>query len=188
MTINQIKKQSFLLFIEKGYEGTSLADIAQEVGIKKQSIYSHFKNKDDLFLTIVKEAIDKEIEFLRKFFEQPNYNLEDCLKNFISQIKHRYIENEENSIKFVLRLSFMPPPHLKEEVLEKFDLYYFQIEDLVTKTFLSSSRFAAKSEKGALSFMTLLDGLFVALLYGTQERFNKKFEASWDIYWNGLSN
>ena len=41
MTINKIKKVALTKFIEQGYEGTSLSDVANEVGIKKQSIYSH---------------------------------------------------------------------------------------------------------------------------------------------------
>ncbi|SHK84399.1 transcriptional regulator, TetR family [Clostridium cavendishii DSM 21758] len=186
MTIQLLKKSALHLFLEKGYEGASLADIAEAVGIKKQSIYAHFKSKDDLFLTIVNDVVNEEIGFLNEFFNTQDCELEDYLKNFICKFKERYIEHEDGNIKFILRMSFMPPYHLKTEALEKFDLYYYEIEGLVTKVFLNSEKFKAKTEKGTFAFMTMLDGLWVALLYGSEERFNKKFSAAWNIYLNGL--
>ena len=45
-----------------------------------------------------------------------------------------------------------------------------------------------KANKATLSFMTMLDGLLVALIYGGIQRFKQKFKASWEIYWAGLLN
>src|ERR1700720_3053820 len=36
------------LFAERGYHGTSLADVAQAVGIQKASLYHHIETKEDL--------------------------------------------------------------------------------------------------------------------------------------------
>lgn len=188
MTIDRIKKVALLHFIEEGYEGTSLSDIAQEVGIKKQSIYSHFKNKDDLFLIVTNQVISEEIDFLHEFFAQHNPNLPDYFKSLIFQIEKRYIQSKESNMKFVLRMAYMPPLHLKEEVIRSFNLYFLELEDLVNKSFLSEVTLSMKVNNATLSFMTLLDGLLVALVYGGVERFNQKFEASWDIYWSGLLN
>lgn len=189
VTINQIRKVALLNFIQKGYEGTSLADIAQEVGIKKQSIYSHYKNKDELFLTVMNQVISEETEFLRNFFAQANSNnLQDYLKNFIFELKNRYIENEESNMKFVLRMAYMPPLHLKEEVIKNFNLYFLELEELVNKLFINDIDISMKANNATLSFMTTLDGLLVALIYGGVERFNLKFKASWEIYWTGLLN
>jgi len=186
MTINQIKKVSLLHFIKEGYEGTSLSDIAQDVGIKKQSIYSHFNNKDELFLTVTNQVISEEIEFLHVFFSKQNPNLQEYLRNFIIELEKRYIQNEECNMKFVLRMAYMPPLHLKEEVIKSFNLYFSELENLINTSFLNHVDLSIKANVATLSFMTMLDGLFVALIYGGLERFNQKFEASWKIYWTGL--
>jgi len=46
------------LFSVKGYTGVSVADIAAAVGIKAASLYKHFKSKQDIFDSILKEAAD----------------------------------------------------------------------------------------------------------------------------------
>lgn len=135
MTINQIKKVALLHFSEKGYEGTSLSDIAQNVGIKKQSIYSHFKNKDELFLTVTNQVINEEIDFLHNFFTQNNPNLQNCLKCFISELEIKYNQNGESNMKFLLRMAYMPPLELKEEVITCFNLYFSELEYWVNKSF-----------------------------------------------------
>lgn len=54
-TKDDIKKAAFILFANKGYEATSTNDIAGEVGIKKPSLYSHYKSKSEIYLAILDE-------------------------------------------------------------------------------------------------------------------------------------
>ncbi|MEO1326928.1 MAG: TetR/AcrR family transcriptional regulator [Pseudomonadota bacterium] len=41
------------LFMDIGYARTSMDAIAQEAGVSKQTVYSHFQNKDDLFRSCI---------------------------------------------------------------------------------------------------------------------------------------
>ena len=131
MTINKIKKVALTKFIEQGYEGTSLSDVANEVGIKKQSIYSHFKSKEELFITVMNDVIKEESEYLDYFFDKSYDNLKGYLEKFILQIKKRYAKEEQNSMQFILRMAYMPPLHLKEEVINNFNIYFLKLENLI---------------------------------------------------------
>jgi TetR/AcrR family transcriptional regulator, cholesterol catabolism regulator len=44
------------LFAENGYQGTSLADLAEELGIQKPSLYHHIDSKEDLLWEIAWEG------------------------------------------------------------------------------------------------------------------------------------
>lgn len=46
------------LFSEHGFEGTSLQDIADRLGVTKAAVYYHFRTKDDLLLALVRPAFD----------------------------------------------------------------------------------------------------------------------------------
>ena len=48
-----IREAAAALFLEKGYQGTSLDEIAAVAKVSKQTIYTHFTNKEDLFSDLV---------------------------------------------------------------------------------------------------------------------------------------
>ncbi|MFX1484145.1 MAG: TetR/AcrR family transcriptional regulator [Promethearchaeota archaeon] len=50
-----IFESAYNLFVERGYQGTSMRDIAERAGIKAASIYNHFENKEQIFREVFVE-------------------------------------------------------------------------------------------------------------------------------------
>ena len=46
------------LFAERGYQGTSLADLADSLGVQKPSLYHHIASKEDLLWAVAGEGAD----------------------------------------------------------------------------------------------------------------------------------
>jgi TetR/AcrR family transcriptional regulator, cholesterol catabolism regulator len=44
------------LFAERGYQGTSLADLAEALGMQKPSLYHHIESKEDLLWDVAQEG------------------------------------------------------------------------------------------------------------------------------------
>jgi AcrR family transcriptional regulator len=44
------------LFAERGYQGTSLADLAEALGVQKPSLYHHIASKEDLLWDVAREG------------------------------------------------------------------------------------------------------------------------------------
>ncbi len=50
-----ILQKAFLIFLEKGYYGTSITDIQNQLDIGRATLYHHFANKEELFFAIIDE-------------------------------------------------------------------------------------------------------------------------------------
>jgi TetR/AcrR family transcriptional regulator, cholesterol catabolism regulator len=53
---DQIVVEAAALFADRGYHGTSMQDIAEQVGMLKGSLYAHVANKEEILLEIVSTA------------------------------------------------------------------------------------------------------------------------------------
>lgn len=62
ITKSLIIRRAAELFNQKGYAGSSIADIMQATGLKKGGIYNHFKNKDEIALA----AFDYAVSLVQK--------------------------------------------------------------------------------------------------------------------------
>lgn len=58
-TKGQILDAALELFSKKGFEATSIAEIADAVGLKKASLYSHFTSKQDILDSLTQIAISE---------------------------------------------------------------------------------------------------------------------------------
>ena len=55
-TKERILDEALMLFSENGYDGTSVEQIAEKVGIRAPSLYKHFKGKEDILNAIIDNA------------------------------------------------------------------------------------------------------------------------------------
>ena len=96
------------LFSTKGYEGTSVEEIAKAVGIKAPSIYDHFRGKEDLLYAVrdyADIAYDKGMQFSRAqsdtvcskagFKEYTMHLIEFTLNNDIARKMRRMMTIEQ---------------------------------------------------------------------------------------------
>ena len=59
---DKIVKQASLLFSKLGYTGTTMRDIAVNVGVLPGSLYAHIKSKEELLLEIVSSGIESFLQ------------------------------------------------------------------------------------------------------------------------------
>lgn len=54
------------LFLEQGYQATSMNQIVAMVGGSKGTIYNHFKNKEALFLELAQDSVQEHLKLLHE--------------------------------------------------------------------------------------------------------------------------
>lgn len=189
MTANRIKEVALKHFATSGYSGSSLAHIAEEVGIKKPSLYAHFKCKEDLLLHVIEDTFAAETLVSQAYLtEHSNDSFEELLYGFLLYYQERYEQSERT--KFMLRMSFFPPTALYDQVMVYVYTYLDHLEALLVNLFTPGTHSGYPNSfnphKAAKAYLCLMDGVLVELLYGGPSRFKQRLEASWDFYYLGL--
>ena len=80
-TKEKILNAALSLFAEKGYDGTSVEQIAELVGIKAPSLYKHFKGKEDILNALIDIAEERYEENFGS--EKHIGKIPDSLEEFI---------------------------------------------------------------------------------------------------------
>jgi AcrR family transcriptional regulator len=66
----EITAAALELFVERGYAGTRLEDVAARAGISKGTLYLYFENKEELFKAVVREGLVSPIAEMRGLVDQ----------------------------------------------------------------------------------------------------------------------
>jgi len=80
-TRQRILDEALALFSIKGFEGVSVKQIANAVGIKDSSLYKHFKSKQDIFDTLLEET-NRKFEETVSFYKLPQGEIEKVAKEY----------------------------------------------------------------------------------------------------------
>ena len=82
-------KKAMYVFWEKGYEGTTMANLIESIGMKAPSIYAAFGNKDAIFKEVVAHylpiVVDGQLATLNKtpdILEAVEKTLSECVRLF----------------------------------------------------------------------------------------------------------
>lgn len=101
-TKNNILKEAFLLFVDKGLFDVSVNDIIKKAGIKKGGFYHYFKSKDELINQVIINYICPIMEtpldeFKENFNDTKRFsNAKDKLFYFYTAIPKRNIKKRIN--------------------------------------------------------------------------------------------
>jgi len=97
----KVIKAATKIFAKKGFDGTSMREIAKAAHLTKPMIYYHFKNKEDLYLYILENSIStlsKKVEKITSEDREP----EEIIRNVV-KIYVKYFKEEENIFRIIHR-------------------------------------------------------------------------------------
>ena len=159
---NEVKRQQILdaattLFTDNGYAETSMDNIAKLANVSKQTVYSHFGNKEELFSASIEQ---KCIAYdLSQMVFQPN----DDLSNFLLDLAIRFFElissKEAMAVHKICAFESESHPQLSE-------LFYkagpepliLEVTELMDKIGKSGALAINDSRAAAVQFLSVMRG------------------------------
>ncbi len=137
-TRKAIIKSAVQLFSKKGFEKTSIEDIAKAAGIGKATVYTYFSAKSDIFMTYCDDELEEAFTDLKKPKDDGVTLLNQLIEFFM--IKFNFItQNHEFGRQLLREMLF---PKQVDEKVKEHDQRYFD--------FLYELFFAAQ-ERGELA-------------------------------------
>ena len=91
-TRERIQRVALELFVERGYEKTSLREIAERLGVTKAALYYHFRTKEDILGSIFEDVISSVDELVAWGREQPRTveSRREFLRRYASLVHGRW--------------------------------------------------------------------------------------------------
>ncbi|MFQ3546129.1 TetR/AcrR family transcriptional regulator [Halobacillus rhizosphaerae] len=189
MTQEAIINAGLKCFASYGYSHTSLANIADEVGIKKPSLYNHFNSKNDIFLSVLASVGDREIDYLSSLEATAE---QQSIEKRLHQLYKRYIQHLSESMEglFFKRVTFFPPEEFAQDIRQMFTKVESKMNELLCPIMEQGKKDKAlrslPTETLTSAYYTLIDGLFLEENFYDRDVFEKRQQASWEIFWLGI--
>ena len=114
-TKKHILESAYLLFVDRGFSGSSMREIAENAGIKAASIYNHYDNKEQIFeaVFIEKHPMFRILEILDSIEGE---TAEDLLTNASSRL-YEELQSEPKLLNlFFVELVEMDGKHVERAI------------------------------------------------------------------------
>ncbi|CAN5364686.1 hypothetical protein BH10PSE1_BH10PSE1_09120 [soil metagenome] len=125
----QILEVATRLFRDKGFAGTSMQDVSDEVGLLKGSLYYYFRSKEELLFEVLRDLHTGGTVIV----ESANFGTENPLaelQEFLRRLTIYAGEKRDQLAIFFRDFRFVPPEHSKEIIAER-DMYVVVAQRLI---------------------------------------------------------
>ncbi len=106
------------LFIQRGYHGLAMREIAETLGVTKPALYYHFKDKEELFLAMLESHLD-EMEAALDHITASTGPCREKIRHFIEYVLSQPVEQRA-----LIRLASQEMGQLSAVSRKTFDRLY----------------------------------------------------------------
>ena len=114
----RIVEEATRLFVANGYNGISMREIAEAVGISKAGLYYHFRDKEDLFIAILTANLERIQDII-----QAARQAEQTTRGQVSYMMRAIFDQAPNQ-RAIIRLASQEMGHLSQAARAKFGRLY----------------------------------------------------------------
>ncbi|MBM7540116.1 TetR/AcrR family transcriptional regulator [Amphibacillus cookii] len=189
----RVQLEAMKLFAIHGFDGTSMEAIAKQVGIRKASLYSHFKGKEALFLSIVHDLVEDNKQSLQQLSKQvADQSIERQLHAYFRYLSEYPLEeNKQFEFQFFRHMLFFPPAALYEELRLKLAEYESLLKVSLASVLKSGIEdeviHVGPVEDLVTAFLCTADGVMMQIHYVPDKAFKQISETMWRMFWRGIS-
>lgn len=190
-TQNRIREASMQLFAERGYAGTSIADIAQQVGISKAGLYNYYSSKEELLLELLEHSFRAWQGASLNLLEGSGTCRDRLWEHFTAAVRFALEHPAEVAIIRVAatQIGGELGQRVTTIVEEKKGGYVLALDAFFSQALERGEIRDAEPEDLTRTWRAFLDGLLTQMLFRSSEEppSAEALERMWNILWRGFA-
>jgi AcrR family transcriptional regulator len=130
--LGEIYRAAALLICEKGYDATSMNDIAEAVGLTKAGVYHHIEGKRDLLFRIMNfgmDELDEYVIFPARAVADAESKLRGIIANHVRLITNHITPQGYNPVPIVVEETGGLTPEHRRKIDQRKRAYFVLIRD-----------------------------------------------------------
>jgi AcrR family transcriptional regulator len=128
----ELLKQCFDLFAQRGYGSLTMRQIAAKIGVSTGTLYHYFSSKEELFIQLIEEIIERDILYAN---ETIKYREIETLGERVKAMGNFIAQNEDYFHKETfLFINFLQQPELEQtKLIEAIKSSYKRYQEEIVK-------------------------------------------------------
>ncbi|HEX2252165.1 MAG TPA: TetR/AcrR family transcriptional regulator [Thermoanaerobaculia bacterium] len=180
------------LLAERGYGGTSMADIAQRVGVRKASLYNYYASKEELLMELLRSSLAAWDDCCLEALEVSG-PAERRLWSYVRSAVDFTVEHPEQVAIFRVAAAQVGEPGLKDRVMavlgEHRHRHRAALEAFFTEALAAGEVAPADPRDLSYVFRMFMQGVLASHLvccHGDEQLSPQRLESVWRVFWDGL--
>lgn len=178
------------VFGEKGFAAPRLADIAAAAGLTRGAIYWHFKNKEELFLELIRSRINPFIQVVEEIFVRRLSPL-NALKAIVAEVPAALLNQDDllanQKLIFFKKRAVGGFPQVESLMGDELAELKKKVVALIRKGQKAGELIAVKPEAVLVSLMALIVGLAEMVVEGREtQRIHDNLESITSLFIRGV--
>jgi len=130
-TRERIRETALQLFGEKGYDGVSMNELAERVGVAKPSLYNYYRSKEDLLIDLVELGMTEWSDFCMAPFDRER-SFERTLADHLRLTMEFAVERPH-----VVAVFHLATTHVQGELAERVEAAIQSVESTIRARFFA---------------------------------------------------
>ena len=180
-----ILRQSARLFVDRGYHGLAMRELAEAVGVSKAGLYYHFKDKEDLFMAVLTSNLDRIEQVINEARKAPTTRLR------IEQMVQAIFQHAPEQ-RAMIRLASQEMDQLSATARAEFSRLYHekfigQVEEIMREGIASGELRPMNPTLATWLLLGMMYPFFYAAHAGEMTSFDETTSLMLDIFFDGAT-
>jgi AcrR family transcriptional regulator len=173
----KIRNAALLQFVKQGLSATRIQDIATEAGIAQGLLYHYYPSKEEIFVDLINDALDKTIEasyLVRDMETRPGEKIRFALEKLVETIETSQTFLDTCRLITQATNSTAIPKQAQDFIQQKRNIPYQVIEKIIAAGQIEGTIVAGDPKMLSIFFWTSINGL--AIYYSTNNNREVKLD------------